>query len=49
MQTAAVGNGSSSRRLALWLAGLGLLAGAVYLMATAKTGPVDPTEATTGM
>ena len=46
MQTAAVGNGSSSRRLALWLAGLGLLAGAVYLMATAKTGPVDPTEAT---
>jgi high-affinity iron transporter len=46
MQTADVGNGSSSRRLTLWLAGLGLLAGAVYLMATAKTGPVDPTEAT---
>jgi high-affinity iron transporter len=44
MQTAAVGNGRRQRRLALWLFGLGLLAGAVYLMATAKTGPVDPTE-----
>jgi high-affinity iron transporter len=46
MQTPAVGNGSSSRRLAWWLAGLALLTGAVYLMATARTGPVDPTEAT---
>src|SRR4051795_12845679 len=34
------------RRTAWWSAGLALLAGVVYLMATAKTGPVDPTEAT---
>ena len=34
-----------TRRLAWWTAGLALLAGLVYLMATAKTGPVDPTEA----
>jgi high-affinity iron transporter len=27
-----------------WLAGLGIVAGLVYLMATATTGPVDPTE-----
>src|SRR3954468_1323747 len=32
------------RRTAWWTAGLALLAGLVYLMATAKTGPVDPTE-----
>jgi high-affinity iron transporter len=44
MQTAPVGHDRASRRLSLWLLGLGLLAGAVYLMATAKTGPVDPTE-----
>src|SRR5918911_5610516 len=31
-------------RLAWWTAGLAALAGLVYLMATAKTGPVDPTE-----
>src|SRR3954471_24313074 len=31
-------------RLAWWLAGLTVVAGLVYLMATAKTGPVDPTE-----
>src|SRR3954464_15266297 len=31
-------------RLAWWLAGLAVVAGLVYLMATAKTGPVDPTE-----
>src|SRR4051812_45358783 len=31
-------------RLAWWTAGLAILAGLVYLMATAKTGPVDPTE-----
>src|SRR3954470_4772043 len=31
-------------RLAWWTAGLAVLAGLVYLMATAKTGPVDPTE-----
>src|SRR4051794_11489942 len=35
----------SPARLAWWLAGLTVLAGLVYLMATAKTGPVDPTEA----
>src|SRR3954469_17821171 len=34
------------RRTAWWSAGLAILAGVVYLMATAKTGPVDPTEAT---
>src|SRR4051794_32832429 len=34
------------RRTAWWTAGLSVLAGLVYLMATAKTGPVDPTEAT---
>jgi high-affinity iron transporter len=32
-------------RLAWWLAGLVVISGLVYLMATAKTGPVDPTEA----
>ena len=31
--------------MAWWLAGLAVLSGLVYLMATAKTGPVDPTEA----
>src|SRR4051812_45723865 len=34
------------RRIAWWTAGLAVLAGLVYLMATAKTGPIDPTEAT---
>jgi high-affinity iron transporter len=34
-----------SARLAWWLAGFGVLAGLVYLMATASTGPIDPTEA----
>ncbi|MEK6327151.1 MAG: FTR1 family protein [Actinomycetota bacterium] len=32
-------------RLAWWLAGLAIVTGLVYLMATAETGPVDPTEA----
>src|SRR3954451_9216989 len=32
------------RRTAWWTAGLAILAGLVYLMATANTGPVDPTE-----
>src|SRR5919206_2444175 len=32
-------------RLAWWLAGLAAVAGVVYLMATASTGPIDPTEA----
>jgi high-affinity iron transporter len=31
-------------RLAWWTAGLAVLAGLVYLMATAGTGPADPTE-----
>ena len=34
-----------SARLTWWLAGLALVAALVYLMATASTGPVDPTEA----
>jgi high-affinity iron transporter len=34
----------NARRLAWWASGLAILAGLVYLMATAKTGPVDPTE-----
>src|SRR3954463_6975892 len=45
MQTSGVGIGNGNRRLALWVGAIALLAGAVYLMATAKTGPVDPTEA----
>jgi high-affinity iron transporter len=38
--------GSSATRMAWWVSALVVIAGAVYLMATAKTGPVDPTEAT---
>src|SRR4051795_846772 len=34
-----------TRRLAWWAAAALTVAGIVYLMATAKTGPVDPTEA----
>src|SRR5215217_5293047 len=34
----------SPARLAWWAAGLAILAGLVYLMATAGTGPTDPTE-----
>src|SRR3954470_21667591 len=33
-----------SNRVVWWATGLALVAGIVYLMATAKTGPVDPTE-----
>src|SRR4051795_11858369 len=44
MQTSGVGIGNGNRRLAMWVGALALLAGAVYLMATASTGPVDPTE-----
>ncbi len=33
-------------RLAWWTGGLAVVAGLVYLMATASTGPVDPTEVT---
>jgi high-affinity iron transporter len=35
---------SNRVRLAWWAAGLTVLAGIVYLMATADTGPADPTE-----
>jgi high-affinity iron transporter len=35
---------SRRTRLAWWGAGLAVVAGLVYLMATASTGPVDPTE-----
>src|SRR5262245_26943305 len=34
-------------RLLWWAAALAIVAGLVYLMATASTGPVDPTEVTT--
>jgi high-affinity iron transporter len=34
----------SARRMALWTTALAVVAGLVYLMATASTGPVDPTE-----
>jgi high-affinity iron transporter len=34
----------SYTRLAWWLSGLAVVAGLVYLMATAETGPADPTE-----
>jgi high-affinity iron transporter len=42
-----MGTARASRRtrLAWWGAGLTIVAGLVYLMATASTGPVDPTEA----
>jgi high-affinity iron transporter len=36
----------ATTRTLWWLGGLAVLAGLVYLMATASTGPVDPTEAT---
>jgi high-affinity iron transporter len=36
---------STRARLAWWLAGLAFVAALVYLMATAETGPTDPTEA----
>jgi high-affinity iron transporter len=45
MESASPSTGTSARRAAWWLAGLSIVAGLVYLMATAKTGPVDPTEA----
>lgn len=37
-------NNAGQRRLALWVGALAILAGLVYLMATAQTGPVGPTE-----
>src|SRR3954454_18165131 len=35
-----------TRRTLIWAAAVAILVGLVYLMATASTGPVDPTEAT---
>jgi high-affinity iron transporter len=37
-------NGANYTRLAWWLSGLAVVTGLVYLMATAETGPADPTE-----
>src|SRR5215213_815940 len=34
----------ATRRMLWWLGGLAVVSGLVYLMATASTGPVDPTE-----
>ncbi len=45
--SAAADNSAGSRRMAWWLLALGLVSGAVYLMATASTGPIDPTEVST--
>ncbi|HSD25311.1 MAG TPA: FTR1 family protein [Solirubrobacterales bacterium] len=42
---ARTGSGPDYTRLAWWLSGLAVLAGVVYLMATANTGPADPAEA----
>jgi high-affinity iron transporter len=44
VRTAPRATWSRAPRLAWWLAGLTVVAGLVYLMATASTGPVDPTE-----
>ena len=40
---------SSITRLTWWLSGLAVVAGLVFLMATANTGPADPTEASKPM
>ena len=37
-------SGADYTRLAWWLSGVAVVAGLVYLMATAETGPADPTE-----
>jgi high-affinity iron transporter len=37
---------TAHNRMLWWLGGLAIVAGLVYLMATASTGPVDPTEVT---
>src|SRR5918912_824882 len=46
MSTATVRN-ARPRRAAYWALAFAVVAGLVYLMATAKTGPVDPTEVAT--
>jgi hypothetical protein len=43
-QTAARTASGRARRLGVWLALLAAVAGLVYLMATTRTGPIDPTE-----
>src|SRR3954466_11633534 len=45
MPTATVGNARPRRDL-FWATAAAIVVGIVYLMATAKTGPVDPTEVT---
>src|SRR5215208_1693194 len=47
MQSTRTDENRSYPRWAWWLSGLALVAGLVYLMATAETGPVDPTESGT--
>src|SRR3954465_13988947 len=42
----AAASSRATKRTLWWLGGLAIVAGLVYLMATASTGPVDPTEAT---
>jgi high-affinity iron transporter len=42
--SAAPPESSGNTRMAWWLLALAVVAGAVYLMATASTGPVDPTQ-----
>src|SRR6266545_5266012 len=37
-------NAHTHARLAWWLSGLAVVSGLVYLRATAKAGPADPTE-----
>jgi high-affinity iron transporter len=44
MDAAARSQRRHTTRMAWWLAGLAAVAALVYLMATASTGPVDPTE-----
>jgi high-affinity iron transporter len=45
--TARASTGPGTTRLLWWAAGLAIIAGLVYLMATASTGPVDPSEVAT--
>ena len=49
MRTTATSARSSITRLTWWLSGLAVVAGLVFLMATANTGPADPTEASKPM
>jgi high-affinity iron transporter len=49
VRTTATSARSSITRLTWWLSGLAVVAGLVFLMATANTGPADPTEASKPM